>query len=262
MDDILDLDRFPLDRLDAPEGAALVENCRRVFADDGMFNLDGFVRPGAIARTAKALASMIDVQSFTHRREHNVYFRDDIDTLPAGHPALRRFRTVNHTLCADQLAGTLVETIYEWPPLAAFLARVMGRDRLFVMDDPLARINVMGYRDGEALNWHFDRAQFTTTLLIQAPEAGGAFEYRHGLRSDGDPNFDGVARLLSGEDRQVRTLPLAAGTLNVFAGRNTAHRVTPVEGGRMRIIAVFSYFGEPGVTFSDEERVGFYGRAA
>jgi hypothetical protein len=34
----------------------------------------------------------------------------------------------------------------------------------------------MDYRPGEALNWHFDRSQFTTTLLIQAPEQGGEFE--------------------------------------------------------------------------------------
>jgi hypothetical protein len=52
------------------------------------------------------------------------------------------------------------------------------------------------------------------------------------------------------------------GTLNVFRGRNTAHRATTVEGQRERMIVVFSYYEQPGVTFCDEERVGFYGRAA
>ena len=68
------------------------------------------------------------------------------------------------------------------------------------MPDPLARVNVMSYREGEALNWHFDRSEFTTTLLLQAPKAGGAFEYRSDLRTDTDPNYAGVARLLSGQD--------------------------------------------------------------
>jgi len=36
--------------------------------------------------------------------------------------------------------------------------------------------------------------------------------------------------------------------------------VTPVVGETERIIAVFSYFDHPGVAFSDEERLGFYGR--
>ena len=129
------------------------------------------------------------------------------------------------------------------------------------MDDALARANVLAYRDGEALNWHFDRSEFTTTLLLQAPELGGEFQYRSDLRSDSDPNYDGVARLLAGKDEKVKTLPLAPGTLNVFKGKYTAHRVTPVQGERERMVAVFSYYEKPGVKFSDAENIGFYGRA-
>ena len=118
----------------------------------------------------------------------------------------------------------------------------------------------MAYGAGERLNWHFDRAEFTITILLQAPLSGGEFRYRSGLRSDSDPNYEGVARLLTGHDERVQTLPLAPGTLNVFKGKNTAHRVTPVEGDRARIIAVFSYYERPDVAFSDRERLGFYGR--
>ncbi|WP_254054659.1 hypothetical protein [Roseovarius sp. EL26] len=49
--------------------------------------------------------------------------------------------------------------------------------------------------------------------------------------------------------------------LNVFRGRNTAHRVTTVAGDTPRVIAVFSYFEQPDISFSAEERHGFYGRA-
>ena len=103
---------------------------------------------------------------------------------------------------------------------------------------------------------------FTTTLLIQAPAEGGEFEYRSDLRSDADPNYDGVAKLLAGQDPAIRVNPLAAGTLNVFAGKNTLHRVSTVRGDRSRLIAVFSYYERPDVVFSDAERVGFYGRAS
>ncbi len=128
------------------------------------------------------------------------------------------------------------------------------------MTDPLARVNVMAYRAGEALNWHFDRSEFTTTLLLQAPEKGGEFEYRTDLRSANDPNYAGVAELLEGRDPQVQRIRLSAGTLNVFRGKNTAHRVTPVAGRVERFIAVFSYYEKPDVMFSDAERLGFYGR--
>ena len=120
----------------------------------------------------------------------------------------------------------------------------------------------MAYREREQLSWHFDRAEFTTTILLQAPRSGGQFEYRSRLRSDSDPNYEGVARLLSDRDERVQTLALAPGTLNVFRGKNTAHRVTPVEGNRPRIVAVFSYYETPDFAFSDTERLGFYGRTA
>jgi predicted 2-oxoglutarate/Fe(II)-dependent dioxygenase YbiX len=67
---------------------------------------------------------------------------------------------------------------------------------------------------------------------------------------------------LQGRDPQVQTLRLSAGTLNVFRGKNTAHRVTPVRGQRERMVAVFSYYEKPGVLFSAEEQIGFYGRAS
>ena len=128
------------------------------------------------------------------------------------------------------------------------------------MDDPLACANVIGYYEGEGLNWHFDRSEFTTTLLLQAPRQGGEFQYRHELRSDDDPNYDGIGRLLRGEDSEVATLRLGAGDLNVFKGKNTAHRVTPPVGELARVITVLSYYEAPGRLFSDEENMGFYGR--
>ena len=257
----LDLDRFPLEDLEAPAGRELVETCRRELSARGRFNLEGFVRPRALERCVAELAPLFESAAFNHKRSHNIYFDDGLTDLPADHPALRRFETVNHTVCADQIPDSLLCRLYAWPPLVRFLAATLGKARLHLMADPLARVNVMAYRAGEALNWHFDRSEFTTTLLLQAPEAGGAFQYRSGLRSEADPNYDGVGRFLAGDVSQVETLPLAAGTLTVFKGKDTAHRVTPVEGPRPRIVTVFSYYERPDVQFSKQERLGFYGRA-
>jgi hypothetical protein len=124
---------------------------------------------------------------------HNVYFRPDVADLPPDHPALAPLETTNHTLCGDQLGGTVVNRIYEWLPLVEFIARVIQRPRLHLMADPLARLNVMEYRAGEALNWHFDRSEYTTTLLLRPAAEGGDFEYRSSLRTSIDPNYDGVA---------------------------------------------------------------------
>ena len=79
----------------------------------------------------------------------------------------------------------------------------MERPSLHPMADPLARINVMAYHAGDVLNWHFDRAEFTTTILLQAPLSGGRFQYRRALRSDSNPNYEGVGRFLAGDYRDA-----------------------------------------------------------
>lgn len=262
MMEILNLERYPLDREGSPPWHALVDQSRAELDATGMFNLEGFVLPGIAQKAVAELAPLMASQSYTHKRVHNIYFQPEIAELAPDHPALRTVETVNHTLCADQFADSLVLAIYAYPPFARFLAAAMGKPILHRMQDPLARVNVMGYRQGEALNWHFDRAEFTTTLLLQAPQSGGEFEYRSGLRSASDPNYAGVATLLEGRDPQVQRLRLKAGTLNVFRGKNTAHRVTTVQGPLERMVAVFSYYEKPGVVFSAQERIGFYGRAA
>ena len=259
--DIVDLDRYPLDHPGSAGWEALVARARADLAREGMFDLAGFVRPEAVAAACAELAPRFATEAHTHARRHNIYFRKEIAGLAPDHPALTQFETVNHTLCADQIGGVITR-LYEWPAFAAFLAAAMGLPALFTMDDPLARVNAMAYHAGEALNWHFDRSEFTTTILLQAPEEGGEFEYRTDLRSADDPNYEGVARLLAGQDPQVRRIRLSPGALNVFRGRNTAHRVTPVAGDAARIITVFSFYDRPGVRMTAEEQIGFYGRAA
>ena len=262
MEKLLNLTDYPLTQLESAEGAALITRCQAELADTGMFNLPGLVRPDALAQCVGEVVPELDANAYRHAQTHNIYFKQSVPGLTPDHPALKTARTSNRKICADQMDGFVLSKIYEWPPLAAFLAAVMGKPRLYVMKDPLARVNVMAYTEGETLNWHFDRSEFTTTLLLQAPKAGGEFQYRSGLRSDDDPNYDGVARLVAGDDDQVRAIPLTAGTLNVFKGKNTAHRVSAVEGSTERIIAVFSYYEKPGVQFSVEDRIKFYGRAA
>ncbi|QKD04928.1 HalD/BesD family halogenase [Mesorhizobium loti] len=262
MNDILDLDRYPLDREGSAEWKRLVEQSIAALETDGMFNLEGFLRPGIAEKAVREIRPVMDTRSHVHKRMHNIYFKPSIPELAPDHPALRKVETISHTVCADQIPESTVLAIYEYEPLVRFLAATMGKAKLHVMQDPLARTNVMAYRAGEALNWHFDRSEFTTTLLLQQAERGGDLEYRTDLRSDDNPNYEGVARLLEGRDPDAKILRMKPGTLNVFRGKNTAHRVTTVEGERERIIAVFSYYEKPGVTFSVEERVGFYGRAA
>ena len=258
---LIDLQAYPLDQPHSPVWLALVRRCQAELDAAGMFELPGFLKPQALADCVATITPRMASESAEIRREHNIYFLDRVEGLPEDHPALQKITTVNHTLCADQLRDTPLTQVYEWPPFRQFIAATMQLPVLHLMDDELARINVMSYRPGEALNWHFDRSEFTTTLMLQRAMKDGVFQYRRGLRTDSDPNYEGVARMLAGEDPQVINADLEPGALNVFRGRNTAHRVTTVGGDQERLVAVFSLYEKPGVRFSEAENLGFYKRA-
>jgi len=258
----VNLDAFPLASSESADYRALVSRSRYELRTRGMFDLVGFLRPSAIAESLATVRPLIEHHSFEHRRTHNIYFLPTVEGLAPDHPALRKMETSNRTVCADQLAGSTLLAIYEWAPLRQFIADVIEVEALHPMQDALARVNVMSYRAGETLNWHFDRSEFTTTLLLQRPTAGGRFEFRSALRTANEPNYEGVAELIEGSDPQVQRHDIEPGTLTVFAGRHTAHRVTEIEGERDRLVAVFSYFEQPGVEFTDTEHQGFYGRTS
>jgi hypothetical protein len=261
IEDIVDLKHYPLHHLDDDAGKALVLRCQAELETGGMCNLESFLRPDAISKALRQVSAELENHAFVHQRRHNIYFSPMASQLPSDHPALVEFETTNHTICSDQIPNSVLVELYLWPPFAEFLALIMDKPSLYVMDDLLGRVNVMAYGDGEALNWHFDRSEFTTTLLLQSPERGGDFVYRGGLRDDTDPNYDGIGEFLLHDQAEVSTLVLNPGTLNVFRGRNTLHRVSPVQGNRKRIMTVFSYYEEPGVRFSAQEQIGFYGRS-
>jgi predicted 2-oxoglutarate/Fe(II)-dependent dioxygenase YbiX len=138
---------------------------------------------------------------------------------------------------------------------------VLGEDRLYEYADPLSSVNVHFAETGKELGWHFDNSSFAITLLLQAPKDGGAFEYVRDLRDadKGELNFDGVRAVLDG-DKQTRHLTMAPGTLVMFRGRNSMHRVTPTIGDICRILVVFAYNAEPDIALSESARMTFFGR--
>jgi len=97
--------------------------------------------------------------------------------------------------------------------------------------------------------------------LIQRPEAGGDFQYIRGLRytANGDLDFEAVRQVLDGE-REPQDLEINPGTLVLFRGKESIHRVTPVEGERTRMLAVLAYNSQPGIELSESARMTFFGR--
>ena len=113
---------------------------------------------------------------------------------------------------------------------------------------------------GEQLPWHFDLTHFVVSLLIQAPEQGGEFQYAPRIRDASNESYDRVRKLLDGANEDIVTLDLRPGDLQLFEGRYSMHRVTAPMGTVSRCIALLSYCEEPGVIGDEKMQKDLFGR--
>ena len=199
---------------------------------------------------------------FHFRENHTVYFKPQEESVDSGHPLRRLMKTEKDTVAyADIPADNSIRQIYESDEVLSFIKDVLGLDTLYRHADPLAALNLQGFTAGQQLGWHFDRSDFSVTLSLQAASAGGDFEYVRMLRNEDDDCYDAVRQFLDDpETQQIEVLPQVPGTLTLFRGRYSLHRVTPVVGDRLRLNAVFAYVDQPNVEFSAYARQLFYGR--
>ena len=257
--DYVDLDRYPIDR-PGPGRDAVIAEARAAIDSVGCAVLKGFVRA---ERIAEIVAECDRTAEFGHRNFNrtNPYFTVDRDDLPQSHPLRRFYDRSNAFVPADNFgADSILRAIYEWPAFSPFVQEALGEERFFPYADPLADVIVNLAEEGNGFPWHFDTNNYTVTLAIQNAEAGGDFEYSPYLRTPTDENYEGVERVLDGDQSLIRTLRLEPGDLQIFKGRYSLHRVTPLVGQRLRYVAIFSYVEEAGMVAQPERAQQLYGR--
>jgi hypothetical protein len=159
-------------------------------------------------------------------------------------------------------ADSPIRQLYEWDELREFVAAILGHDAIYPYADPLGALNLAVMGDGDELQWHFDQTDFVVSLALQDAEAGGDFEVAPFIRAADDERYDDVKRVLDGDGSNVVTLPMTPGTLLVFAGRHSLHRVTPIKGDTPRLVALFGYDTSPGTMSSELLKLVRYGRVA
>jgi len=260
-ENLVDYKHYPFLDLSAPEGQALVSNCRAQLAAEGACVLPGFLRPEAVDTAIEELKSEFP-GAYYCQKKHNPYLDIADPELPSDHP--RNWPQVSDlgAIADDRIpAGTVLRQLYVWDKLQAFVAALLEIPHLHPYADPLGSLNLNVFQTGQQLGWHYDNADWAVTLMLQAAEAGGVYEYVPWSRSPDNENYETVGRILDGKGEGVRKLSMGPGALVLFRGRYSIHRVTPVEGPQPRLVAVLSYDTEPGVMLTDYNRRLFYGRA-
>jgi len=246
--DAIDLERYPIDRLDAPAGAAVLSRCRASLAESGLAVLPGFLRPEAVRACAgEALRCGEGAYHLDRmfRFGEGVSYAPDESTLAPDDPRLHRIRTALRFVPGDEIpVSSLLWRLYRWNPLLEFVRRALARDSLFRSPDALNSINYLVYRRGDEQDWHFDEHDFSVTILLQASEGAG-FEFVPGLRDEERVDLEGLRLAQAGTHPDLRHPVAAPGTLSLFEGRYHYHRATRVACERERLLALLQFGDRP-----------------
>ena len=260
--DIVNLERYPLQSQAGSKTQAFAQECRRSYLDHGVLSLPEFLTSyglEAMVSEAKAAAP----KSFRLAKQHTVYLSEDDPAFTMDHPRRRQLHTTNSTVAdCDIHPDALLRQLYGSTELRQFIATVTGKSNLYPYTDPLSPLNLGVTREDETLAWHFDKSDFAITLLLQQALTGGQFEYVPRIRSEDEENYATIEQLLNGDQSSTLTLDMQPGTLVLFQGRYSIHRVTPVKGSQDRLLAVLSYDEQPDQRMAAFTQQTFYGRTA
>ncbi|MFG1922944.1 arpA protein [Cryptosporangium sp. NPDC048952] len=258
---VWDTERYPLSDPGSTTWHDVVAAVRAELAADGCSVIPDFVRED-LRPALRAEGAAVAPRAHYDVETVNVYNIAVDDSLPDDHPARIPMRRENAFVARDLIpADALIQQLYRDADFQRFLAACFGKPQIYELADPLAGLCLNVVSPGMGHPWHFDTNEFAVSLLTQAPEDGGMFEYCPEIRTAVSENFSAVRAVLEGAEG-ARSLSLHPGDLQLFRGRFAMHRVTTVRGARQRHTAIFSYTERPGVIGSVARTRQLFGRVS
>lgn len=259
--DLIDIDRYPLDALDGDVARAVIAEQRAALGERGVALMHGFIRPAIVDALCREAADLRPV-AFLEDVWGTPYLSLPDESFPPDHPRRREGRSLTWVVGYDQVpVNALLRALYEWDALKAFVAAIVGAPVVHRFADPLGALNVAVMDEGHTQGWHFDNTEFVVSLALQSSNGGGLFECAAAIRDRDEENYDDVAAVLDDAAQDsLEVYPMTPGTLMIFAGRNSLHRVSPVEGDRPRYVALLAYDERPDADSSELFKLVRYGR--
>lgn len=258
--DLVDLERYPVHRPHSPRWEEAVAEARAGLADLGAAELPGFLTPQGVAA---AVADAVELEAVGHRNAGpaTAYLELPDPDLPVGHARRWLGRASVAAIAYDLFpASSPTRRLYESEAVRAFVEAILDRGPLHRYADPLGGLNLASMEAGDELQWHFDQTDFVVSIALRDADEGGDFEVVPRIRTGGDERYDDVRAVLEGDRSGVVTLPMVPGTLLVFEGRWSLHRVSPIAGPVSRLVALLGYDTKPGTMSSDLLKQLRYGR--
>lgn len=251
---------YPVDDPSSDAYLAFIASGREALARDGILCLEQFLTPEAVTELRDEVVPLQD-RGYLQEQSHTVYFSPVDDALPEGHPRRATVNTRKRSIARHLLSPTGPgNTLFQQPELRRVVADLLGKEVLYLHEDPSNAVVINAYGPQEELGWHFDRAYFTVTILLQEAQGGGDFEYITNIRSESDENYEAVGAAIAGKgDSSVQVAPQSEGMMTIFLGNHALHRVKPVFGAVTRLVLIYHFEETPGVRISATHRRMFFG---
>ena len=259
--DLIDLERYPITDLQCARSREVIGQARTQIAEMGAAELTGFVTERGVAELVR------DAQELAERAHESggigtAYLELPSDEWAKDHPRQTWMPYAVRAVGYDVIPySSPLRQIYDHDAVTRVIEAVLDRGPLFHYADPCGALNLAVMAEGDQLQWHFDQTDFVVSLAIQGAERGGDFDVVPRIRDRDNENYDDVAAVLGGDHSKVLTLAMTPGTLLIFEGRHSLHRVSPIAGETLRHVGLLAYDTKATTTSSQLLREIRYGRA-
>lgn len=280
----MNFERYPwLADLTCQEATLAIRKAREQYKIIGAVTFEYFITEEALSRCVREAREQED-DAFTTDDTHTAHLLPiDSSTFPLDSVRNHEMRTQVASIAFDELPeDSELSALYRHPVLRELVARIVHEqgDTLYLSEDPLGCCSINVFRPQYHHSFHFDESEFSTTLMLQEASVRGTglFQYTHPLRETPDNlALETVAATLRSYDEtttdtpfceafvpppSLHTLKFMPGTLSIFSGSKSLHRVTKVEGDCSRLVAVLTFASQPGFRNSAKVQKLFWGRSA
>ena len=255
---LINLKKYNISAIGSEPYEALISLCHKQIDTNGLCLLPDFVTSGFFDGVIS------EVKDNEEKGFYNESWRSPfgIKSRKAQENSIQT-RASMKTFAYDLLApNSKLRLLYESDIFTEFLKKILRVDNFFKCADPLVSCLVASQKGGDELGWHYDPNDGVVTLLLQKPDNGGEFEFVPNSKESINEVSEKELSILDNQDEDIISLAQNPGTLAIFNGSNSLHRVAPVARNSERIVAILSYSEVPDFTFSSEIRKNFLGRSS
>jgi len=174
---LVDTARYPVSDPTSGGWHEVVSRVRQEMHTVGCSVLPDFVSADRQAELQRECADLTD-RAYYDVETVNVYNTAPDPSLPEDHPAHATVERGNAFVARDALPDAcIINRLYTNPLFQQFIASCFGLPRLHELADPLSGLCLNVVTPGHSHPWHFDTNEFTVSMLTQASQSGGVFEY-------------------------------------------------------------------------------------